>query len=663
MLHYWQLINAPRLHDAKKETTSIKPEILTPPRPSVIQRAPAPKSPSPSPFPPEQDAPLDFSQGNDRSTTAQPEDYEGNGPPRGGRIGGGISSGQNSKNNGVDGLPPGGINNNGFEPPACHNGNNPAESMGGNNGIYRLASSGPLPPVNSLGLGGHFGLSNSNSNGIGGSFLGRYDHRNGETSLDVFVGGPGGGGLGNDPLLSPMPDPESLLDNLAEFYQDDQPVHDIESPQPDPPPLLAPLTPMEPNGTPNSDHCIGNNRGHDSRLNQFIPRQQNNSSLVDNNIQGRQQFVQHPTNDFFNFGFNFTDDFSALDNQLNINPTLLGNPVASSNSSIIGHCPSNQMVNSIVGIPSPPISSPADISLPSPPSFTNGSGGSPPGTPLTPLIITGPGTPGLSPRSHNSRSMAHSPSSSISSTTPHRRHSSGSSTNDITNISSLGVRVSVLQQRLGIPNDAPVEFVNGGHGIKNPLASHSPERHGGDSDKAHSHQSDTSSDCGDNSRSGTGSATTSGTGKLACRICGKGFNLQRLLNRHLKCHSDVKRYLCTFCGKGFNDTFDLKRHTRTHTGVRPYKCNMCEKSFTQRCSLESHCLKVHGMQHQYAYKERRTKVYVCEECGHTTGEPEVHYIHLKENHPYSPALLKFYDKRHFKFTNSSFANMLLQVRS
>lgn len=96
--------------------------------------------------------------------------------------------------------------------------------------------------------------------------------------------------------------------------------------------------------------------------------------------------------------------------------------------------------------------------------------------------------------------------------------------------------------------------------------------------------------------------------KFACHICSKAFTLQRLLNRHMKCHSDVKRYLCTFCGKGFNDTFDLKRHTRTHTGVRPYKCNLCEKSFTQRCSLESHCLKVHGVQHQYAYKERRTKV-------------------------------------------------------
>uniref|UniRef100_A0A182SHF5 C2H2-type domain-containing protein n=3 Tax=Cellia TaxID=44534 RepID=A0A182SHF5_9DIPT len=127
----------------------------------------------------------------------------------------------------------------------------------------------------------------------------------------------------------------------------------------------------------------------------------------------------------------------------------------------------------------------------------------------------------------------------------------------------------------------------------------------------------------------------------------------------MKCHSDVKRYLCTFCAKGFNDTFDLKRHTRTHTGVRPYKCNLCEKSFTQRCSLESHCLKVHGVQHQYAYKERRTKMYVCEECGHTTNEPEVHYMHLKEKHPYSPALLKFYDKRHFKFNNAAFANNLL----
>ncbi|CAH1159557.1 unnamed protein product [Phaedon cochleariae] len=201
-------------------------------------------------------------------------------------------------------------------------------------------------------------------------------------------------------------------------------------------------------------------------------------------------------------------------------------------------------------------------------------------------------------------------------------------------------------ENLGLPAEVQLEFVNGGHGIKNPLASQEAVR---------------SSSRADDKAKAAAVATEDGHPNFACRICSKTFALQRLLNRHMKCHSDVKRYLCTFCGKGFNDTFDLKRHTRTHTGVRPYKCSLCEKSFTQRCSLESHCLKVHGVQHQYAYKERRTKVYVCEECGHTTNEPEVHYLHLKEKHPYSPALLKFYDKRHFKFTNSNFANMLLQT--
>uniref|UniRef100_A0A182W417 Uncharacterized protein n=1 Tax=Anopheles minimus TaxID=112268 RepID=A0A182W417_9DIPT len=63
----------------------------------------------------------------------------------------------------------------------------------------------------------------------------------------------------------------------------------------------------------------------------------------------------------------------------------------------------------------------------------------------------------------------------------------------------------------------------------------------------------------------------------------------------------------------------------------------------------------HGIKNPLAIEN----MYVCEECGHTTNEPEVHYMHLKEKHPYSPALLKFYDKRHFKFNNAAFANNLL----
>ncbi|XP_043841974.1 transcription factor Ovo-like 2 isoform X2 [Dromiciops gliroides] len=118
----------------------------------------------------------------------------------------------------------------------------------------------------------------------------------------------------------------------------------------------------------------------------------------------------------------------------------------------------------------------------------------------------------------------------------------------------------------------------------------------------------------------------------SCELCGKGFCLQRMLNRHLKCHNQVKRHLCTFCGKGFNDTFDLKRHVRTHTGIRPYKCEICNKAFTQRCSLESHLKKIHGVQQQYAYKQRRDKLYVCEDCGYTGPTQEDLYLHVNNAH-------------------------------
>lgn len=112
-------------------------------------------------------------------------------------------------------------------------------------------------------------------------------------------------------------------------------------------------------------------------------------------------------------------------------------------------------------------------------------------------------------------------------------------------------RVVCVWLQLGLPGDIALEFVNGGHGIKNPLANH---------EVAHSLPRPEEKPEGDTKPLRDGS-------RFACHLCSKTFSLQRLLNRHMKCHSDVKRYLCTFCGKGFNDTFDLKRHTRTHTGM------------------------------------------------------------------------------------------------
>jgi ovo-like protein len=116
--------------------------------------------------------------------------------------------------------------------------------------------------------------------------------------------------------------------------------------------------------------------------------------------------------------------------------------------------------------------------------------------------------------------------------------------------------------QLGLPGDVALEFVNGGHGIKNPLASHeSIPRGGGSSSSANAEADAKPVIVNQQANAGPDEPV-----KYACRMCSKSFGLQRLLNRHMKCHSDIKRYLCTFCGKGFNDTFDLKRHTRTHTG-------------------------------------------------------------------------------------------------
>lgn len=145
----------------------------------------------------------------------------------------------------------------------------------------------------------------------------------------------------------------------------------------------------------------------------------------------------------------------------------------------------------------------------------------------------------------------------------------------------------------------------------------------------------------------------------SCTFCGKGFKLQFPSSSNLRLHTRTHTgkssalqhpNMCTFCGKGFKRSFDLKVHTRVHTGkppalqhpnvctlhsttrvsgVRPYKCELCEKAFTLRSTLEMHMLKIHGKNHSYAYMQRRSKVFVCEECGFTTEQWDEYAMHLR----------------------------------
>lgn len=48
--------------------------------------------------------------------------------------------------------------------------------------------------------------------------------------------------------------------------------------------------------------------------------------------------------------------------------------------------------------------------------------------------------------------------------------------------------------------------------------------------------------------------------------------------------------------------------------------------------------KIHSITQSYAYKERRNKLYVCEECGHTSGTQDELLQHLHLLHPNSHLL-------------------------
>ena len=63
--------------------------------------------------------------------------------------------------------------------------------------------------------------------------------------------------------------------------------------------------------------------------------------------------------------------------------------------------------------------------------------------------------------------------------------------------------------------------------------------------------------------------------------------------------------------------------------------------------------KVHQVELSFRYKERRAKLYVCEDCGCTTENPEEHLEHLQKFHPNSPALKRSYDRRIIKINKDT----------
>ncbi|KAK6017702.1 zinc finger, C2H2 type, partial [Ostertagia ostertagi] len=58
--------------------------------------------------------------------------------------------------------------------------------------------------------------------------------------------------------------------------------------------------------------------------------------------------------------------------------------------------------------------------------------------------------------------------------------------------------------------------------------------------------------------------------KISCNVCGKIFNAQYNLNRHMPVHTGVRPFECKICGKSFRQASTLCRHKIIHTKLKPH---------------------------------------------------------------------------------------------
>lgn len=136
----------------------------------------------------------------------------------------------------------------------------------------------------------------------------------------------------------------------------------------------------------------------------------------------------------------------------------------------------------------------------------------------------------------------------------------------------------------------------------------------------------------------------------SCEACDfKTPILSRLLNTHMKIHSDERNYKCETCDKAFKNAKQLKNHRAVHNEVQRVvqKCELCDRLFTNKKYLRNHVKSVHEMLNEFKcivcdnifssvvacqthmLNHTNSKKFQCEKCPYSTNDGSGFRRHLK----------------------------------